>query len=154
MSCITIELYFKKVISRLLVCTSASKGSSAELITGTKQIRHVYPPQIQEITIQRTKSQMHRSRIGSAYLQGRLTSSPFMTTQQRFCFEDRYHSPRDHFSCSKYRLWYPAKRCPPLSCPTAPEGDQPAVLALINVPSLGSSRYSHRYPINSYNQHN
>lgn len=56
-SCITIELYFKKVISRLLVCTSASKGSSAELITGTKQIRHVYPPQTQETTIQRTKAQ-------------------------------------------------------------------------------------------------
>jgi len=29
----TIELYFKKVISRLLVCTSASSGSSTELIT-------------------------------------------------------------------------------------------------------------------------
>lgn len=66
-SCITIELYFKKVISRLLVCTSASKGSSAELMTGTKQIRHIYPIQIQEITIQRTKTQTHRSGVDSAY---------------------------------------------------------------------------------------
>lgn len=33
-SCMTMELYFKKVISRLLVCTSASSESSTELITG------------------------------------------------------------------------------------------------------------------------
>lgn len=148
MSCITIELYFKKVISRLLVCTSASKGSSAELITGTKQIRHVYPPQIQEITIQRTKSQTHRSGIGSAYLQGHLTSSSFMTIHQRFCFEDWYHSLRDRFSCSKDSLWYPAKWYPSLFCPFAtptPEGHQPAVLAIINTPNLGSSRYSHQH---------
>lgn len=102
-SCITIELYFKKVISRLLVCTSASKGSSAELITGTKQIRHIYPIQIQEITIQRTKTQTHRSGVGSVYLQGCLTSSS-ITTQERFCYKDWYHSLRDHFSCSKHSL--------------------------------------------------
>lgn len=107
-SCITIELYFKKVISRLLVCTSASKGSSAELITGTKQTRHIYPTQIQEITIQRTKTQTHGSGIRSAYLQGHLTSSS-MTTQERFCYEDCYHSLRDHLSCSKHSLCYPAK---------------------------------------------
>lgn len=117
-SCITIELYFKKVISRLLVCTSASKGSSAELMTGTKQIRHIYPIQIQERTIQRTKTKTHRSGVGSAHLQGHLTSSSSsMTTQERFCYEDWYHSLRDHFSCSKHRLWYPAKWNPSLCCP-------------------------------------
>lgn len=38
-SCMTMELYFKKVISRLLVCTSASRGSSTVLITEKDQIR-------------------------------------------------------------------------------------------------------------------
>lgn len=153
MSCITIELYFKKVISRLLVCTSASKGSSAELITGTKQIRHIYPIQIQEIIIQRTKTQTHRSRVGSAYLQGHLTSSS-MATQERFCYEDWYHSLRDHFSCSKHRLWYPAKWYSSLSCScSSSQGDEPTVLALINIPNLGSSGYLHWHPINSYKQH-
>lgn len=103
-SCITMELYFKKVISKLLVCTSASKGSSAELITATKQIRHTYPPQTQNRSMQRTKSQTHKSGTESTYLKGYPSSlSCYMITQQRFCFEDWYY-PKNLFSCPRGRM--------------------------------------------------